>query len=285
MSKKHKTTLEVQGTTIAVLTGPSGDFISLTDMLRAKDGDFFISDWLRNRNTVEFLGIWESVHNPDFNYGEFATIKSQAGLNAHLFNANGVAPSSPGLRGTRYPGITSPNAIQPQRGCAPNDMRFVPTDGTALRFAFSRRVHPQGRPHCIRPTLGWRAISRWDMNDDALDLHLFNANGVAPTSPGLRGTRYPGIPSPNAIQPHRGCAPNNMRFVPTGGTALRFAFSRPAHPQGRPHSIRPTLGWRTERPWRSSNSRRYVMATSVITERNLTTHTLDGILTGLGDLK
>lgn len=59
------------------------DFISLTDMLRAKDGDFFISDWLRNRNTVEFLGIWEQVHNPAFNYGEFATIKSQAGLNSY----------------------------------------------------------------------------------------------------------------------------------------------------------------------------------------------------------
>jgi hypothetical protein len=50
-------------------------------MLKAKDGDFFISDWLRNRNTVEFLGIWETVHNPGFNCGEFATIKSQAGLN------------------------------------------------------------------------------------------------------------------------------------------------------------------------------------------------------------
>jgi hypothetical protein len=51
-------------------------------MLKAKDGEFFISDWLRNRNTVEFLGIWESVVNPGFNYGEFATIKSQAGLNS-----------------------------------------------------------------------------------------------------------------------------------------------------------------------------------------------------------
>ena len=52
-------------------------------MLKAKDGEFFISDWLRNRNTVEFLGIWESVFNPDFNYGEFATIRSQAGLNSY----------------------------------------------------------------------------------------------------------------------------------------------------------------------------------------------------------
>ena len=56
-------------------------------MLKAKDGDFFISDWLRNRNTVEFLGIWESVYNPDFNYGEFALIKSLAGLNNYKISA------------------------------------------------------------------------------------------------------------------------------------------------------------------------------------------------------
>ena len=75
--------IEVLETEIAVVSVKDQDYISLTDMLKAKDGDFFISDWLRNRNTVEFLGIWESVHNPDFNYGEFATIKSQAGLNSY----------------------------------------------------------------------------------------------------------------------------------------------------------------------------------------------------------
>lgn len=75
-------TLDIQGTSVAVVSSPQGDYISLTDMLRTKDCDFFISDWLRNRNTVEFLGIWESIYNPAFNYGEFATIKSQAGLNS-----------------------------------------------------------------------------------------------------------------------------------------------------------------------------------------------------------
>ncbi len=59
------------------------DYISITDMLKSKDGDFFVSDWLRNRNTIEFLGIWEELHNPNFNYGEFATIKNQAGLNSY----------------------------------------------------------------------------------------------------------------------------------------------------------------------------------------------------------
>lgn len=73
--------IDVKGTSVTVYAENDMDFISLTDMLKAKDGDFFISDWLRNRNTVEFLGIWEQVHNPSFNYGGFATITSQAGLN------------------------------------------------------------------------------------------------------------------------------------------------------------------------------------------------------------
>lgn len=75
--------IEVQGTEIRIITIQEDDYISLTDMLKAKDGDFFISDWLRNRNTVEYLGIWEKIHNPDFNYGEFATIRSQAGLHSY----------------------------------------------------------------------------------------------------------------------------------------------------------------------------------------------------------
>ena len=78
MNKMNK--VNVQGTEITILNENAGEFISLTDMLKAKDGDFFISDWLRNRNTVEFLGVWETVNNPNFNYGEFATIKSHTGL-------------------------------------------------------------------------------------------------------------------------------------------------------------------------------------------------------------
>ena len=75
-------TISVKETLITIIEVNKQEYISLTDMLKAKDGDFFISDWLRNRNTLEFLGIWESIYNPNFNYGEFATIKSQAGLNS-----------------------------------------------------------------------------------------------------------------------------------------------------------------------------------------------------------
>ena len=81
MTKNKK--IIVDGKEVTILLENEHEFISLTDMLKAKDGDFFISDWLRNRNTIEYLGIWESVFNPNFNYGEFAIIKSQAGLNSY----------------------------------------------------------------------------------------------------------------------------------------------------------------------------------------------------------
>ena len=74
--------ITVKDTEVNVLTINGEDYICLTDMLRAKDGEFFITDWLRNRNTLEFIGIWEKVYNPHFNYGEFAIIKSQSGLNS-----------------------------------------------------------------------------------------------------------------------------------------------------------------------------------------------------------
>ncbi len=80
MAKSSKK-IEVLGIEISIVKKENLNYISLTDMIKSKDGDFFISDWLRNRNTVEFIGIWESVFNPSFNYGEFAIIKSKAGLN------------------------------------------------------------------------------------------------------------------------------------------------------------------------------------------------------------
>jgi hypothetical protein len=106
--KNKSQTITVQNTKITILQSKEGDYISLTDMLQAKDGDFFISDWLRNRNTVEFLGIWESVYNPNFNYGEFAIIKSQAGLNNYKISVKEWVEKTKaiGLRATagRYGG-------------------------------------------------------------------------------------------------------------------------------------------------------------------------------------
>ena len=78
--------IKVLDTEITITNIKGEDYICLTDMIRAKDGEFFVTDWLRNRNTLEFLGVWEKVYNPSFNYGEFAIIKSQAGLNRYCKN-------------------------------------------------------------------------------------------------------------------------------------------------------------------------------------------------------
>jgi hypothetical protein len=72
----------VKETEITVIQVYDEDYICLTDMLKAKDGDFFVTDWLRNRNTLEYIGIWEQINNPHFNYGEFATIRNKSGLNS-----------------------------------------------------------------------------------------------------------------------------------------------------------------------------------------------------------
>jgi len=100
--------LNVLGIEIAYYRKNDQDYVSLTDMLKAKDGGFFISDWLRNRNTVEFLGIWERVYNPDFNYGEFAIIKNHAGLNNYKISVKDWVEKTNaiGLRATagRYGG-------------------------------------------------------------------------------------------------------------------------------------------------------------------------------------
>lgn len=79
--------ITVKDVAVSVIKVNDEDYISLTDMLKAKDGEFFFSNWLRNRNTVEFLGIWEKLVNPDFNYAEFDIIKSQAGLNSYRLSA------------------------------------------------------------------------------------------------------------------------------------------------------------------------------------------------------
>lgn len=75
-------TISVDGTDITILTIQEDDYISLTDMVKNIDnGLVLIGNWLRNRNTIEFLGIWEEMYNPEFNSLEFDGIRIEAGLN------------------------------------------------------------------------------------------------------------------------------------------------------------------------------------------------------------
>ena len=88
MSKAKKATLHVQGSAIGVLVQPGGDYISLTDMVRNFDGaGALIEQWLKNKDTVLFLGIWERINNPAFNSIEFEGIKNQAGQNSFYLSA------------------------------------------------------------------------------------------------------------------------------------------------------------------------------------------------------
>ena len=87
MNKPRKATVNVKGTAITVLVHREQDYISLTDIARHKDPertDYLISNWLRNRNTIEFLGIWEALNNPGFNPIEFDGFRKSAGLNSFI---------------------------------------------------------------------------------------------------------------------------------------------------------------------------------------------------------
>src|SRR6056297_3153090 len=85
ISKNNK--INVQGSEITIFQSKEQDYISLTDMVKGRDnGLALIEKWLRNKNTIEFLGIWEEVYNPDFNSTEFEGIKNQAGLNRFILS-------------------------------------------------------------------------------------------------------------------------------------------------------------------------------------------------------
>ena len=80
--------LVVQGVEIHVTSKGQDDYLSLTDMVKAFDGGAALIDsWLRNKNTVEFLGVWETLNNPAFNSLEFEGIRSEAGANRFTLSA------------------------------------------------------------------------------------------------------------------------------------------------------------------------------------------------------
>ena len=72
--------LSIDKSDISVQQVDGEDYLCLTDMIKAKDGDFFVTDWIRQRGTLDFMAAWESLNNPDFNYGEFAIIRNQSGV-------------------------------------------------------------------------------------------------------------------------------------------------------------------------------------------------------------
>lgn len=88
MGKEYKDKIKADGIEITVVsTGDVDDYISLTDIARKRTVEnpgYVIQNWMRNRSTVDFLGLWEQLHNTEFNYLEFEAIKSEAGTNSFV---------------------------------------------------------------------------------------------------------------------------------------------------------------------------------------------------------
>jgi len=88
--KTFKGKISVKGTEITVLSkGTDDDYISLTDIARYKNPEFpadVVKNWLRLRSTIDYLGLWEQLHNPDFKLVEFDQFKSEAGSNAFVLS-------------------------------------------------------------------------------------------------------------------------------------------------------------------------------------------------------
>ena len=112
MSKAKKETIEAKGFAIQIYTEDfKNDYISLTDIARYKSDEPFIviNNWLRNKDNIQFLGLWESMHNPDFKPIEFDRFRKEAGSNAFTLspqkwiektNATGIVSKSGRYGGT-----------------------------------------------------------------------------------------------------------------------------------------------------------------------------------------
>jgi hypothetical protein len=88
MSKAKKSTVEVKGAVIAIVSLNKEDYISITDIAKYKEqADHVNRNWMRNRNTIEFLGIWERLNNPVYKPLEFDGFKNKAGLNSFVLTS------------------------------------------------------------------------------------------------------------------------------------------------------------------------------------------------------
>ena len=85
MAKNRK--INVQGVDIILYKTDNSDYISLTDMTKAfREGSSLIGKWITNKNTLEYIGIWEKINNPDLNYPEFGVIEREAGSNRFIMS-------------------------------------------------------------------------------------------------------------------------------------------------------------------------------------------------------
>jgi hypothetical protein len=162
--------INVKNTEVTVIQINHEDYISISDMIKAKDGEFFVTSWLRNRNTLEYIGIWEQVYNPDFNCVEFDIIKSKAGLNSFRISVKEL--------------IEKANIISLQAKAGRYGGTYAHKD---IAFEFALWISPEFKIYIVREfqrlkeeeqkTLGWSAKRElakinYHIHTDAIKQHL-----------------------------------------------------------------------------------------------------------------
>ena len=175
-----RNSIEVQGTSISNLSQSEGDYISLTDMVRNFDGgSALIEQWLKNKDTVLFLGVWERINNPAFNSLEFEGIKNEAGRNSFFLSAKKWIQLT-GAKGLiasagRYGGTYAHSDIALEFGSW-----LSPEFKLYLIKEFQRLKEDENR----RLSLAWnlnRTLSKlnYRIHTDAIKLHLIPAEVTA----------------------------------------------------------------------------------------------------------
>jgi len=165
--------MKVLNREVTVLSVKEEDYICLTDIARYKDPertDYIILNWLRNRNTIEFLGIWEQLNNPAFNPIEFDGIKSQAGLNSFILTAKKWIEKTGAI------GITS-KAGRYGGTYAHKDIAFEFASWISVEFKLYMIKEFQRLKEQERETLGWdirRNLAKinYRIHTDAIRTHL-----------------------------------------------------------------------------------------------------------------
>ena len=172
--------IEVKGIPIAVISGREEDYLSLTDIARYKNSDHsddLIRNWLRNRNTLEFVGIWEQLNNPAFNPVEFDGIRSQAGLNSFT-----LTPKQ-WIEATNAIGITS-KAGRYGGTYAHKDIAFEFASWVSVEFKLYLIKEFQRLKEAEAEQLGWdirRNLTKinYRIHTDAIKAHLIPAELTA----------------------------------------------------------------------------------------------------------
>ncbi len=177
MRQKTNKIVQVLDTEVKIKRIEQSDFICITDIAKSKNPehpDDLIRNWLRNRNTLELLGIWEQLHNPEFNPVEFDGIKKQAGLNSFT-----LTPKQ-WIRATNATGLTS-KAGRYGGTYAHKDIAFEFASWVSVEFKLYLIKEFQRLKAAEQEQLGWDVKRQLTKINYEIHTDAFKANLVPPT--------------------------------------------------------------------------------------------------------